>query len=1586
MAFTVDNAPSGLAIYQRMGLTTGLSSLYLSGDLNAGVSSVDYEVFLSSTSVSVAGPTSLTGVTYTSTGWEGYTGEIPIGPSGVAFPDWYVLTLTFNENNAAPTVVSSTAQPWGVGQVWGVVGQSNAEYMGPDGSVLAVGVSEPLSEASAISILDTHGGVLNWEAVDGSGCKSFLSSMSQSYLMPIAILQTAITGAPLFREYNKFIKSKTGYWLDRESQLYTGLVSGINEVGGTLEGIITHQGEAESFWLGSNYSMPEYKMTTDIYQAGFENLIARIREKTGKPKLPVLLGQLPGVITDVGTWANIGLQYDNVARAQVRIAEDDPYVNLVMTYDFDRVTGESFHLSSSGQWDFGQRLKANADFFLRKSSNYAGPRYTGATYVSSGEYELHFRHANGATDWDTNTKAIDLSGFHVKGQDASVWMEIEVTTKTTNSLKLRVLDTTTEPTKIGYNTLGLIQFPVVASVSANLTAYPRDNTPGNLPLYSWDGFVPLPKPNSMVAAEAKFITPPQYRALVDILIFQHDEGSTLLDDALDLFISSDTLYTNVESAGPFYRFLKAMSWSFYDINALVEQLSELVDIEQCPKEFFHYLAKIVGWKLISNDLDAWRSQLRQAIYIYKSKGTRSSFENALKLIFPDKSFDPTSRITELWESYLPKLLYYIIKTESPHIDEWSKEDSRDFDIPFSDTNPDWNARYLVDFILARLEEKLPGYLSNHSDFEFGDDKFEYRGSRENVVPQWEEERYYDTLTVIPEILPLVSFYLSGVKSRKGLDVPVSAVHSLLGYLDSSRYSEILQGTNNRWKFFTSSVAYPHNYDELVTKADSSKLHLLDYWSGKASTVSLELSTGDFDFSVEQLASNSKYAIDAISTILKDFKPFHVIVELLLYDDITDCYVAEDVLLSWNIMYCIEDINYLGADAGYATSGFAMSLGTGTLPRGTDNKMPDPTVGNSSLYTTTITEPRYSIRRRDREFGIKNCSFYKRDGFSMPVGWDFLSVSSAANNQTYPVSATGFLPKGFNPSSGEFFPTSSIIYSPDLLVTDTVSGIPVSAFYPVRDLTGTPDVDVTHYETRSNLNAIQEVFWNALQRKATADYQEEFLSSNPGWKGPLKSGDVFANGGTFEEKMYDFELSGPINRIYSEDYVHKFKKNLYGSHSDHRVQGGGNFTSHLLGPLAFNADMLKSGAQHESNLGTENGHYLCTSSANFTTLYNRLALKRTIVNGQFNPTNTAFGIDDKTYKLQLSGGFGASVESSDYVSGVEIGFGVGSQSIVVVNGGGVGMLGFDGSEFAIDGFVTDYKSLSIINRDSNVGNSAYIQFTIGEETDVDQSWVVDTGLDNALLPEYDYDISFNVRDSDTAEDSVVGVGIFIDDFHGVPYYFDWKTQTWKDIEHIVSTKRKDQPSLYNIREIYADLPVFQGNEVFTAGTEQYYDPTSRRLVQSVNLRNFNMRFNTSNTSVDETSRNQGHAFNYGGLHSENQVYHLRFVQTSNTGSFVTFRDFSIKNATYNQVATDLYMAPEEIPTVIEYMDTLAVSGLQSKDTTYSVDIHGAEGGSRLVYMEPGGYPSLSSTPQPYSDGVSPFTGVASLSAGIYEVND
>ena len=123
----------------------------------------------------------------------------------------------------------------------------------------------------------------------------------------------------------------------------------------------------------------------------------------------------------------------------------------------------------------------------------------------------------------------------------------------------------------------------------------------------------------------------------------------------------------MENAGPMSKMLKALAYGFYDVKNTVRDIQFLLDIEECPDEFLQYLGRYLGWTFFTEDPDKWREQLKQAIYLYKAKGTRQALANACNMVIPSSVYNPdneTSGLTELWETYFPNTIYYAIKTET----------------------------------------------------------------------------------------------------------------------------------------------------------------------------------------------------------------------------------------------------------------------------------------------------------------------------------------------------------------------------------------------------------------------------------------------------------------------------------------------------------------------------------------------------------------------------------------------------------------------------------------------------------------------------------------------------------------------------------------------------------------------------------------------------------------------------------------------------------------------------------------------------------------------------------------------------------
>ena len=198
-----------------------------------------------------------------------------------------------------------------------------------------------------------------------------------------------------------------------------------------------------------------------------------------------------------------------------------------------------------------------------------------------------------------------------------------------------------------------------------------------------------------------------------------DSPDTAVEDAFYTYLSTSTptedgsLITTTEEAGPLTRFLEAMSFSIADRITEHNEIDVLYDIGKCPDEFLELLAELIGWKFIGADVDKWRVQLRNAVEIYKMKGTKRSIQILMDTLFSTGVFNVTTSdtIKELWESYIPDLMYYALATSSPafvDFDVYTPELARQFGVPhYSASSMETNIKYTIDKILFDLTREFP---------------------------------------------------------------------------------------------------------------------------------------------------------------------------------------------------------------------------------------------------------------------------------------------------------------------------------------------------------------------------------------------------------------------------------------------------------------------------------------------------------------------------------------------------------------------------------------------------------------------------------------------------------------------------------------------------------------------------------------------------------------------------------------------------------------------------------------------------------------------------------------------------------------
>jgi hypothetical protein len=238
-----------------------------------------------------------------------------------------------------------------------------------------------------------------------------------------------------------------------------------------------------------------------------------------------------------------------------------------------------------------------------------------------------------------------------------------------------------------------------------------------------------------------------------------DRQDFKVKDAFIDYIDGLGLLDELKPKGPHRKFLKAISYSMADINNNVEKLASLYDIENCEPEYLEQLAKLIGWKLLGPDASKWRQQLRSATEAYKKKGTSVGIQFVLNSIISDVLIDASGTLTELWESYVPFMIWYMLATDSIHFKNqqvWTKQKAESLGIfghdPSSFTN---NIQSVVDHILLEAYYKFP-------------DNFIYQGKPWPVYRFLELDNDtgepIDIYTLITD--PLAKDYLRIDKSRR----------------------------------------------------------------------------------------------------------------------------------------------------------------------------------------------------------------------------------------------------------------------------------------------------------------------------------------------------------------------------------------------------------------------------------------------------------------------------------------------------------------------------------------------------------------------------------------------------------------------------------------------------------------------------------------------------------------------------------------------------------------------------------------------------------------------------------------------------
>ena len=725
------------------------------------------------------------------------------------------------------------------------------------------------------------------------------------------------------------------------------------------------------------------------------------------------------------------------------------------------------------------------------------------------------------------------------------------------------------------------------------------------------------------------------KTLVKVWYDHADETSTTLDTYLDLYLTNGSFTPRQVAGGAFQKFLQAVSFGFYDVNTTIEELGDLIDIERCPPQFLQYLASLIGWQLMTGDADRWRAQLRKAVYLYKSKGTKRSLEDAIDLVFPGKKIDAVKNMNETWECFLPRMIYYLIATESAVLNDPDYDAQTLRGIPtehFSSDNPDLNYRFATDYVLKALHDNTPsstyareGGAIYHSGKKFdlttweeGNPNFKgfaHRGVNDVPVPPWENDRFYDNTYITSAQLPILEQLLKGKRDAisgfaangGGLEIPEDYVDSLLDILKKTNYTDDSLYTlnwNDKWKFYTSSMEVPPNLASVIASGEGSKLNLLDYWSSKSSLVFSNIELGNISHKIGEASGVSMdipTIMNNVNSIFKQFAPFHVVIKLFATESLTDTYNGMmDIFVEDGV--CVRIFkNDLNLSAQGDTDQYIFNNLVTTA-------MTVSSVAGAPVKVVHADKPRGTGRRRDLKFD-NSPHFYSRNGRGMPIPTAFNSSSTVEPSavSALNVNSREFIPLGFNFSSGDFYSTSGDTSA----VYDASNDLSMSAM-TIRYL-GTPEQPGTEYyipggaNARSNKLHSEATFFQ-IPVSSTFPCRAPFgnpcdvvISRNeiPPFKAVLIK-HLIQRGETdsFDDEVLDrFAFGSDVHSAYF-DYVQYFNNDfklfkvdefIDGEFFRDKNYGGRRIASHIYGPVLSNYHLTYGGRLNLDNISTQSAY-------------------------------------------------------------------------------------------------------------------------------------------------------------------------------------------------------------------------------------------------------------------------------------------------------------------------------------------------------------------------------------------------------------
>ena len=663
-----------------------------------------------------------------------------------------------------------------------------------------------------------------------------------------------------------------------------------------------------------------------------------------------------------------------------------------------------------------------------------------------------------------------------------------------------------------------------------------------------------------------------------------DIKDTRVEDNFDFYISTGKHILDETRKGPFSKFMRAISYSLADINDQVDGINLFYDIDRCPDNLLRELAYTIGWVLVGHEPDKWRNQLKNAVKIYKSKGTKKSLNLALDAIIGANGFNLSSQIVELYESYVPNILYYCLATASEKLqnfDSWTVIVAKDLGVEnYSYNDMDTNYRFAVDHILEEAAKKYPNHfiLGNRQfDLDDSDFIFKYRGIVNNLPP-WEEEKFYTSCKISQRLLDFFE------EKLLEFGVPSSIASAAVDYIKNNTLDASDNFlSKNSWLFFTESNQYPPNYTQILRNFDKAKVEYLPLWNGKSSSFALNLQANSFDYAKFEYTLNSVEGLKALTRTAVEFSPAHSIplIDLSL-SSLTD----ESEYLEYN---CIKADLALSADnfqassmlGGYESKALNMSS-IGQAVRRTNVDSLSDTIYSSGVVLGGMD--RTSVRRRNYKNLLPLDGWYDRTGFNMP---GYFAASTIKNYNTY-------LPLGYIPSSGKYVSIENYISGipsvyakcENLNSLNSYNGVYTSATFPCRGASSFSASECVTYSTRADSDYIIPLLHRKIRERnytlTASSIASGILDTSRYTSGIFKNKyDIIqslANNTDSPlsiDEFYNFEFGRNLHKLY---YIYAEKFGLSDlNRGKVRESGGFNLLSHTFGPLLYNGNFNVDGS-------------------------------------------------------------------------------------------------------------------------------------------------------------------------------------------------------------------------------------------------------------------------------------------------------------------------------------------------------------------------------------------------------------------------